>query len=240
MTASTAARRRLRPPYETSPATYRALRRIVALIMSLFYRYEVVGAENVPPCGPVIVAVNHLHLFDPFAVAARIDRQIVTLAASKWRSNLLVGVFLKYAGTIFVRRGEVDREALRACLDVLSHGKALAIAPEGTRSKTGALQRGKPGIAYLAIRTDTAIVPVAIAGTQRLSDWLHLRRPVCRVAVGKPFHLPSVEGKPSTDQLQEMADAIMVRIAVLLPESYWGAYAERVAAEVGPSRERAA
>jgi len=239
MTASTAARRRLRPSYETSPATYRALRRIVALIMSLFYRYEVVGAENVPPCGPVIVAVNHLHLLDPFAVAARIDRQIVTLAASKWRSNLLVGVFLKYAGTIFVRRGEVDREALRACLDALSRGKALATAPEGTRSKTGGLQRGKPGIAYLAVRTDTAIVPVAIAGTQRLSDWLHLRRPVCRVVVGRPFHLPTVEGKPSTDQLQEMADAIMVHIGVMLPESYWGVYAERVAAEIGIPHERA-
>lgn len=233
MTASTAARRRLRPPYETSPATYRVLRRIVALIMSLFYRYEVVGAENVPPCGPIIVAVNHLHLFDPFAVAARVERQIVTLAASKWRTNLLVGAFLKYAGTIFVKRGEVDREALRACLDVLSHGKALAVAPEGTRSRTGGLQRGKPGIAYLATRTDAAIVPVAIAGTQRLSDWLHLRRPVCRVVIGRPFHLERPEGKPGTEDLQRMADDIMVRIGVMLPEEYWGAYAERIAAEVG-------
>lgn len=240
MTASTAARRRLRPPYETSPAIYRVLRRIVALIMSLFYRYEVVGAENVPPCGPIIIAVNHLHLFDPFAVAARIDRQIVTLAASKWRSNLLVGAFLKYAGTIFVKRGEVDRQALRDCMDVLAHGKALAVAPEGTRSRTGALQRGKPGVAYLATRTGAAVVPVAIAGTQRLSDWLHLRRPVCRVVVGKPFHLDQPEGKPTADDLQEMADAIMVRIGEMLPEEYWGAYAERIAAAVGRPSERAA
>lgn len=240
MTASTAARRRLRPPYETSPATYRALRRIVALIMGLFYRYEVVGTEHVPPCGPVIVAVNHLHLFDPFAVAARIDRQIVTLAKSAWRSNIVVGGFLRLAGTIFVRRGEVDREALRACLQVLSQGKALAVAPEGTRSRSGALQRGKPGIAYLATRSDAAIMPVAIAGTQRLSDWLHLRRPVCRVIIGKPFHLPRSDGKPSTEQLQEMTDVIMARIGVLLPENYWGVYAERIAAEAGPSPERAA
>jgi len=240
MTASTAARRRLRPPYETSPATYRVLRRIVALIMGLFYRYEVVGTENVPPCGPIVVAVNHLHLFDPFAVAARIDRQIVTLAASKWRSNLFVGAFLKYAGTIFVKRGEVDRQALRACLDVLSHGKALAVAPEGTRSRTGGLQRGKPGIAYLATRTDTAILPVAIAGTQRLSDWLHFRRPVCRGVVGKPLHLDRPAGKPTTDDLQEMADEIMVRIGVMLPEEYWGAYAEWIAATLGHSAERAA
>ncbi len=240
MTASTAARRRVRPPYETSPATYRALRRIVALIMSLFYRYEVVGAEKVPRCGPVIIAVNHLHLFDPFAVAARIDRQIVTLAASKWRSNLLIGAFLKYAGTIFVRRGEVDREALRYCFEVLSQGKALAIAPEGTRSRTGGLQRGKPGIAYVAMRTDAPIVPVAIAGTQHLGDWLHLRRPVCRVVVGEPFHLPKVEGRPSTDQLQEVADAVMVRIGTMLPESYWGVYAPQIAAEVGSAHEGAA
>ena len=170
MTAGTAARRRLRPPYETSPATYRALRPIVAFIMSLFYRYEVVGLENVPSCGPILIAVNHLHLLDPFAVAARIDRQIVTLAKSAWRSNIIVGGFLRLAGTIFVRRGEVDREALRACLQVLTQGKALAIAPEGTRSKTGALQRA-PGVAYPAAH-DAAILPVAIDGTHRLRDWL--------------------------------------------------------------------
>ncbi|HHX42956.1 MAG TPA: 1-acyl-sn-glycerol-3-phosphate acyltransferase [Chloroflexi bacterium] len=240
MTAGTAARRRLRPPYETSPATYRALRPIVAFIMSLFYRYEVVGLENVPSCGPILIAVNHLHLLDPFAVAARIDRQIVTLAKSAWRSNIIVGGFLRLAGTIFVRRGEVDREALRACLQVLTQGKALAIAPEGTRSKTGALQRAKPGVAYLAARTDAAILPVAIDGTHRLRDWLRLRRPVCRLIIGKPFHLPRSEGKPSTEQLQEMADGIMVRIGALLPEEYWGVYAERIAAVVERPPERGA
>jgi len=106
----------------------------------------------------------------------------------------------------------------------------LAMAPEGTRSRNGAMQRAKPGIAYLALRTDAVIVPVAISGTERLRDWLRLKRPILRVVMGAPFRLPQPEGKPSAAELQHLADLVMIRLGLELPESYRGYYADQIAA----------
>jgi len=165
-----------------------------------------------------------------------IPRMVVTLAAEKWENNVIFGSLLRGAGVIFVQRGEVDRHALRACLRVLSEGRVLAVAPEGTRSKTGSMQRGKPGIAYLAVRTDAPILPVAIIGTERLKEWKRLRRPACQVIIGPPFHLPKADVKPTTDQLQELADLVMMRIGLLLPPAYRGVYAAEIASiEAGQS-----
>ena len=127
--------------------------------------------------------------------------------------------------SVWVRRGEVDRQALCEALDVLNSGCVLGIAPEGTRSlSTHALQRGKTGAAYLATRTGVPIVPVGIIGTENLHHNMpRLRRTAVRVVVGKPFHLP--EDQARGQELREYTDLIMQRIADLLPEEYRGVYA---------------
>lgn len=224
--------------YKTSPVIYYTLWGIIAVLVRILYRYRTTGRENFPRSGPVIVAVNHLHLLDPLVAAPAVTRKIMTLAAGKWRRNWGVSLFLKAAGVIFVRRGEADREALRACLDVLAQGGALALAPEGTRSKTGGLQRGKPGIAYIAWRTNAPIVPLAFWGVEQIGKWKKLKRPTCQVAIGKPFRLPPSKQRPSGEQLQQYADLVMMRIGQLLPAEYRGVYAERIAAvEAGENHE---
>ncbi|NLG52124.1 MAG: 1-acyl-sn-glycerol-3-phosphate acyltransferase [Chloroflexi bacterium] len=224
--------------YKTSPVMYYTLWGILAVLVRILYRYKASGGENVPRTGPVILAVNHLHLLDPIVAAPAVTRKIMTLAAGKWRSNWAISLFLKAAGVIFVRRGEADREALRACFDVLSQDGALALAPEGTRSKTGGLQHGKPGIAYIAWRTNAPIVPVALWGVESIGLWKKLKRPTCRVAVGKPFRLPPSQRRPSGEELQHLTDLVMIRIGQLLPAEYRGVYAERIAAiEAGESNE---
>ncbi len=229
MVAAARAKRPLRKRFDTTPATYRAMKSFGTWLIHLLYRYEVSGLENLPETGATLIAVNHLHLLDPFAVVPLVPRQIVTLAASKWYNNLIVGSILRLAGVIFVRRGEVDREALRQCLDVLHSGGVLAIAPEGTRSRTGGLQEAKAGIGYLAARSDAVIVPVAIWGVERLRDWLHLRKPTCYVAVGRPFRPQRPAGKVTSDDLQATAEQVMLRLAALLPAQYRGVYADRLA-----------
>lgn len=230
MTATAAAKRQAGPYYKSSIVIYRILRAIIGGIMRLLYRYHAEGAENIPVHGPVILVVNHLHLFDPGVVSTAVKRKIVTLAAGKWRDHIVINTFLKAAGVVFVRRGEVDRQALKACLKVLDGGGALAIAPEGTRTKTGGLQRAKPGVAYIAQRADALIVPVAHWGVERIREWRPFRRPECHIVIGKPFRLPKESGRVTTERLQEMADRVMIQIGQHLPVSYRGVYAEQIAA----------
>lgn len=241
MTVAASAKPRPRASYHASPVVYRILRWFITLFMRAFYRYQFEGQENIPTRGATILAVNHLHIFDATAVMPAVPRMVVTLAAGKWRRHMIINTILRMAGVIYVRRGEVDRDALRQCLAVLREEHVLAVAPEGTRSKTGGMQRAKPGIAYLASHSNAVIVPIGIAGTERFrSAWRHLRRPVCHVVIGRPFRLPAGQGKVTTDQLQAYADLIMVRIGLLLPSQYRGVYAERIAAvEAGQSDEAA-
>ena len=238
MTARTTVKRRRRPTYDTSPLVYGTIRCIVRGLMHTVFRFEASGQENFPSTGPVIVAANHLHLVDPAAVMVALPRKAVALVASKWQSNRMVSALLRVAGVVFVRRGEADRQALRDCLHHLAKGGVLALAPEGTRSKTGALQRGKPGVAYLAYVSKAPIVPFAFWGTERLGDWARLKRPTCKVVLGRPFGLPEFSGRPTTEELQKLADSIMIRLGLLLPASYRGVYAEQCAAvERGESSE---
>jgi len=238
MTASTTVKRRRRPAYQTSPLVYRIMKWIFSGLVRAIYRYQAIGQENLPSDGSVIVAVNHLHLVDPPAVMLAVPRKVVTLVANKWRSSPIISRILRLAGVVFVRRGEVDRQALRDCFDHLANGGVLALAPEGTRSRTGGLQRAKAGAAYLASRSKAPIVPVAVWGTERLSDWARLKRPTCKVVVGRPFRLPEFSRRASTEELQHLADLIMIRLGLLLPASYRGVYSERCAAvERGESTE---
>ena len=229
MMTTAAAHGGVRREYESSLLGYRITRAIIVVLVRTLYRYRVTGRENVPAEGPTILALNHIHMFDPGAIVTAVRRRIYTMAAAKWRENGFINAFLRIAGTIYVRRGEVDRRALRDALRVLTDGQVLAIAPEGTRSRGKGLGRAKPGVAYLASRTASTIVPIAFWGIERLSEWRRLRRPTLNVVIGKPFRLP-VGKDAGGERLQELSDQIMVRIGTMLPEDYRGAYVKEIAA----------
>jgi 1-acyl-sn-glycerol-3-phosphate acyltransferase len=155
--------------------------------------------------------------------------QIIVLAAEKWGETWPINWLLKSVGAIFVRRGEVDREALNKCLDVLGRGGIIGLAPEGTRSRTGTMQRGKPGVAYLAIKADVPIVPVGVSGQNRIfSEWKRLRRPRLMIRMGEPFKLEPVHGRNKGQQLQERSDEVMRRIAALVHEDLRGVYSDSI------------
>jgi 1-acyl-sn-glycerol-3-phosphate acyltransferase len=121
----------------------------------------------------------------------------------------------------------VDREALNKCLAVLEKGGIIGLAPEGTRSRTGTMQRGKPGIAYLATKANVLIVPVGVSGQTRIfAEWKQLRRPYILVRIGQPFRLQPVYGRQKGKQLQAYSDEVMGRIAALVHEELRGVYTE--------------
>jgi len=204
---------------------YHIIRAIVDILVNLFIRREYVGLENFPE-PPYIVAINHLSVFDTPVLLTVCPHTIRALTAAKHKRNPIYAPLLVIMGSIWVRRGEVDRRALREALDVLKQGGVLGLAPEGTRARgTYALQEGKTGTAYLATRADVPIVPVGLAGTERIKDnLLRLRRTYVRAVVGEPFRLPE-NGRVRGQTLHEYTDLIMRRIAELLPEEYRGVYA---------------
>jgi 1-acyl-sn-glycerol-3-phosphate acyltransferase len=204
---------------------YRMVKMITNLIFRLLARVERVGVENVPQKGPYIVICNHLHRFDPPLLLIALPARMTVLAANKYRNHPIFGPFMSSMGAIYVQRGEVDRQALRACLDLLRGGGIIGMAPEGTRSPTGALQEGRMGVAYLANRAGVPILPVAITGTEKMPASLkRLRRGRVKAVIGEPFTLPVTEGKARGKQLKEFTELIMRRLADMLPEEYRGVY----------------
>jgi 1-acyl-sn-glycerol-3-phosphate acyltransferase len=204
---------------------YRIAKMIFSLIYRLLARVEIVGVENVPQKGPYIVICNHLSSFDPPLLLIALPVRMTVLAANKYRSHPIFGPFLSSMGAIYVRRGEIDRQALRACLDFLKGGGIIGMAPEGTRSPTGALQEGQPGVTYLASRAGVPILPVAVTGTEKIPASLkRLRRGQVKAVIGEAFTLPATKGKVRGKQLKEFTELIMRRLANILPEEYRGVY----------------
>ena len=122
------------------------------------------GLENVPKQGAAILMINHIAFVDSIIVLHFTPRNIVPLAKVEVLSYPVISIFPKLWGVIPLRRQEVDRKAIKQVFDVLRAGEIVLVAPEGTRGSQ--LRRGKEGVAYLASRTDTPIIPVAIQGTQ--------------------------------------------------------------------------
>jgi 1-acyl-sn-glycerol-3-phosphate acyltransferase len=206
---------------------YRLLKSIVRFIFKLFTDWEIVGLENVPPDGPFISVSNHTHWLDPPLIMTSLPRRVYPLAADKWRRRPVIGQLIASVRAIFIVRGEVDRRALRKAMEALKQGKVLGIAPEGTRSKTGALQRGRGGAAYIACLTGVPLVPVGVIGIEKaLSELRHLRRPQVKVVIGQPFTLPPLprQAGGKSEPLKQYTTQIMHRIAELLPEEYRGVY----------------
>lgn len=217
---------------------YRVRRRILRwLIHNVGYRWlarydGADGLDHLAAQGPQIVYFNHIAFIDPIIVLSSVPRDSVPLARHDVYSVPLWGVFPRIWGVIPVRRGEVDRAALRGALQVLRAGETVLIAPEGTRSPM--LQRGKVGLAYMGARSQATLVPAAVEGTTGYPSLSLARRRQggARVRFGQAFRFRPEFSRPGRDALRKMTDEAMYRLAALLPESRRGVYAELTAASV--------
>jgi len=206
-------------------AWYRVLHEVIGFLVRIVCRLEVEGLEYVPKEGPYLLITNHLHWLDSPVLMAVFPHRAHVFAGEKWAKHWLLGPLFRSLDAIFVNRGEVDRKALRKALAVLKGGGILGLAPEGTRSKTGAMQRGRSGAAFLTYQAGVRLVPVVATGQEKVFPALrHLRRARLRVIFGPPFDPPPVEGKIGAAQIHAFAEEIMYRLAVMLPPEYRGVY----------------
>lgn len=206
----------------------RLLRSFFNFASSLLARRVITGMENLPSSGPYILVINHLSFFDlPFVFGVLGGETVTGWAAEKYQRHPLFGPILKLAGGIFIERGQVDRQAIARAVAWLQRGNIFGMSPEGTRSKTHALARGKTGAAYLAHEAKVTLIPIGIHGTEQAwLYWSRLRRPTFAMRIGQPFRLPDIDPDQRQARLRADTDEIMCRIAALLPAQYHGYYAD--------------
>ncbi len=167
------------------------------VIFGLGYRVDAPGRRLVPRTGPVILAVNHTAFLDGPLVVGVTRRPVHVFSKAELFHGPL-GLALRAIGQIPIRRDTADLAALGAGLDVLAHGGVLAVFPEGSRGK-GDFTDVRDGLAWLAMRSGAAIVPVVCLGTSAGGSTIGgIARPGARLtaAYGAPFHVPVPTDRP--------------------------------------------
>lgn len=209
---------------------YRLIRFLDRLLVQALTRLEVQGLERIPKTGTFIAVGNHLGVLDPVLVYYLLDRRdIIMLVAEKYHRYALARWLVKSVDAIYVERFSADFAVMREVLARLKAGGALIIAPEGTCSKTGGLQMGRLGAAYLAAKAQVPVLPVAVIGTEDkklIASLKRLRRAPVTIRVGRIFYLPPLPRDNREQALQRYTDEIMCQIASLLPPEYRGIYAD--------------
>ena len=212
------------------PFVYWVSRFLLRLLFLIYLKAEVVGTENLPRRGGVIIVANHLHNADPGIVGVFLRRRVVFMAKAEMFEWPVWGFYVRLIGAFPVRRFEADLAALRKASQIVSKGGVLVMFPEGTRSETATMAQGHPGTALVALRSGVSILPIGITGTEAIHIPQTLFRPLfgrlkVRMVVGKPFFLPPQE-RINTAAVERCTEIIMRQVASLLPAGYRGVYGE--------------
>jgi|GEM_PF-129974 len=208
--------------------------RVVQFLFFIFSRVHISGRENLPADRNFIFSPNHLSSLDVglglVTLGDELGSKTVLFAGDTWRKKWLTRFILQLTNVIWVHRGETSPSTIKIAIQVLRAGYILSVAPAGTRSRhSHALLKGRAGAAFLALKTGTPILPVAITNMQNLWQAMkRLARIDIQVVIGKPFVLERCADESRIDHacLEERTDEIMCRIAALLPPEYRGEYAE--------------
>lgn len=184
---------------------FKILKAIVYIPLKTFYPSKVVGKENLPKGGAVLVS-NHTSNFDGFILAINLHEENYYLAKKELFDNKFKGFVLRNIGCIKIDRNSNDINAIKQCLKVLKGGRKLVIYPEGTRVHNENMELGeiKGGAAMLAIKTHVPIVPIYVNKQPKLFRKI-------TITIGKPFELEKFyEGRLDSER-QEQADEILAQ-----------------------------
>lgn len=169
--------------------------------------WTIQGVENMPAEGPVILAINHISLWDPLVAASSLPRKVSFMAKEELFSIPVLGKILPKLGAFPVKRGQGDMNAIRQSLAILKEGRVLGLFPEGTRSKNGEIQKGLPGMVLLMEKSKASVVPIKMFGTRNLltKGWGNIV-----VVVGKPMTAQMLQAPEGVENRREwIADRIM-------------------------------
>jgi 1-acyl-sn-glycerol-3-phosphate acyltransferase len=178
----------------------------------ILFGLRIFGSGNIPKRGPVIIAPNHVSYADPVVVGLGVPRELHFLAKEELFEPPVFGSLIRAYNAIPIKRGVVDRRALKSAAGVLKGGNALLVFPEGTRSKDGRLLPGRPGIGFLAVESEAIVVPCYVAGSRHLMRAV-VRRPRLELRYGNPISVPAVErGRAVYKMLSDKTMEELVRL----------------------------
>lgn len=179
------------PPVATrfELAFYQVVRAVVVVFCRLFWRLEVKGIDNVPATGSFILAPVHRSNVDSLVVAAATKRRMRYLGKQEMWKYRFSAWFFNTMGGIPVNRGTPDRDAMRACEQVIAAGEPLVMFPEGTRRSGPVVEDIFDGVAFVAARGGVPVVPVGIGGSEgAMPKGSRMIKPVrIRMLIGKPL-----------------------------------------------------
>ena len=156
------------PPSVGTKVSYAAVRGLIWVVAKVLGRVTVIGGENIPATGAYILAPVHRSNVD-FALTSLVTRRPMRYMGKDniWKSKLL-GRFVSMLGAFPVHRGTADRDAMKACTEIIEGGSPLVMFPEGTRQTGPVVQEMFDGTAYVAAKADVPIIPMGIGGSEAM------------------------------------------------------------------------
>ena len=183
---------------------------LVSTIFYPLYRVKVIGKENFPKEGGVLLCTNHIDNLDPPVVGMTCPRTVRFMAKEELFKLPILKSVLPSVQAYPVKRGMSDREAFRNTLKILKAGEVVGLFPEGTRSTTGELGKGLAGAGFFALKGDAVVMPCAIIGPYKPFKRL-------KVVYGKPMDMAEFREKRVSSE--EVTAAIMDEIRKLIEEN---------------------
>jgi 1-acyl-sn-glycerol-3-phosphate acyltransferase len=221
---------------------YRLSRIVAGPFLRALARPRVAGSENIPASGGAILAANHLSAIDSVYLPFMVDRPVTFSAKIEYFSarglgSRLLAIYMKATNQL-----SIDRDGARAAQDTLelalarlNAGELFGIYPEGTRSPDGKLYRGRPGVAWLALKSGLPVIPVGMMGTRRvLPPGKVVPRPgKVEIRFGKPLTFdPALADQPPAKARRIITDEVIAAIADLTGQEYVHMYASDRKAEL--------
>lgn len=218
------------PDYKYSP-TERLTNTVFWNLLSIFIRIDADELRKIPKCGPLLLFTNHINILEGLIIYMKLQRihprALTGFAKIEFWNNPITAFLFNTWDAIPLKRGEADLSAIKEAVTRIKAGQVFAMAPEGTRSHSGRLQRAHPGIAMLGYMSAAPIIPIACYGHENYkSDLKRFQRPKFHLTIGPSFRLEAGDRKIKGAVRQQMADEMMYQLAAMLPEQYRGEYAD--------------
>ena len=192
---------------------YTIFRGFITVIFKIIFNIKFEGTENLPDSGGIVYACNHRSNADPIFISLKVKKRCTYMAKEELFKNPVFGALIRFFGAFPVVRGKGDMAVIDESIQKLHSGKNLVIFPEGTRSKDGKVGRGKTGVALIAARSNTDVIPVGVVYDGKLKF-----RKKITIRYGKPIRSNKLQisENPVPKELKQLKLTVMDAITELV------------------------